>query len=301
MTQTNRPRSVASVDLALLGLIVIWGANFAIVKSALSEVAPLAFNALRLFGGSLVTLALTWVVERDLSIPRRDWGQLLVLGFLSSCLYQFLYIHGQARTGAGNASLILSTVPIFVALIGRVLNLEKLLLRCWIGIVLSFAGISLLILGGNSSLAMSSETVRGDLLVLGATITWALYTVLSKPLMQRSSALKATACMMVSTTPLMVLAAVPELRAMNWRGVSPQSWLGLTYSAVLAIGIGYVIWNVGVQRLGGTRTALYRYLTPLVTVIVSRIMLGETLQPLQGLGALAILLGIVVARYQVKA
>lgn len=295
---TDKRPSFGLVDLSLLGLVAVWGANFAVVKSALSEMTPLAFNALRFTGASVVTLGLTWAVRRELHIVRRDWGRLLLLGFFSNFVYQYLFINGIARTRASNSSLILATVPIFVALIGTILRSEKLNSHNWAGILLSFTGILLLVTGGGVGIGMSSQTLSGDVLVLCATTLWALYTTLSKGLIERNSVLKVTTWMMVTNAPLMVLAAVPELRAQDWCAVSPQSWLGLLYSAVLAIGIGYVIWNTGVQRLGSARTAIYSYLTPLFSVVVSWFFLGESMQPLQALGAVGILLGVVLGRYR---
>lgn len=295
---TEKRPSFGLIDLSLLGLVAVWGANFVVVKSALSEMAPLAFNALRFAGASVVIVALTWAVRRDLHIVRSDWSRLLVLGFFSNFVYQYLFIQGIARTKASNSSLILATVPIFVALIGTILRSERLYGRNWAGILLSFVGIFLLVTEGSVGIGMNSQTLSGDVLVLCATTLWALYTTLSRGLMERNSVLKVTAWMMATNAPLMVLAAIPELRAQDWRAVSAQSWLGLLYSAVLAIGIGYVIWNTGVRRLGSARTAIYSYLTPLVSVVVSWIFLSETMQPLQALGAVGILLGVVLGRYR---
>jgi drug/metabolite transporter (DMT)-like permease len=284
------------IDVQLLLIVTIWGANFAVVKAALAEIAPLTFAAVRFTGASLLTLALAWVVERDLTIARKDWGSVLGVGLLSGFLYQVLFIQGQARTQAGNASLILSTVPIFVALMGTWMGSERLSMRNWIGIGISFVGIVLLITGGASAVGLSGSTLPGDLLILGCTLTWSAYTVLSSPLMRRYSALNLTAWMMVSSTPPLVLIAIPELRSTQWQTISTPSWLGLLYSTVLAIAVGYVIWNLGVKQLGSTRTAAYKYLAPVVTVVVARLFFGEILQPLQAIGALAILLGVALAR-----
>jgi drug/metabolite transporter (DMT)-like permease len=294
----DKSHSFGSTDVALVALVTIWGANFAIVKSALSELTPLAFNALRFTGASMVTLILTWIIERDLAIARRDWGMLLVLGFLGDFLYQVLYIHGLARTRASNASLILSTVPIFVALIGTVTRSERIHRTNWIGIALSFVGIFVLLSASGTGVAVGGQTLTGDLLVLCATVLWAIYTTFSKRLMQRNSALKTTAWLMASTTPLLVLIAIPDLLSQDWHAVSLQSWLGLVYSAALAIAIGYVIWNAGVQRIGSARTSLYSYLVPLVAVVVAWAFLGESMQPLQALGAAGILLGVGMGRYR---
>jgi drug/metabolite transporter (DMT)-like permease len=103
---------------------------------------------------------------------------------------------------------------------------------------------------------------------------------------------------MTATTPLLILMALPDLRRQDWGAVSPQSWLGLLFSSLLAIAIAYVIWNAGVRQVGSARTAVYNYLTPLISVLVAWIVLGEAMRPVQALGAVVIVLGVVLGRYR---
>jgi drug/metabolite transporter (DMT)-like permease len=294
----RRSSSFGWIDIALLGMVIIWGINFTVVKSALSEMTPLAYNAVRFSAASLFTLVLAWVVERDLYIARRDWAYVFLLSLIGNFLYQSLYIQGLARSRAGNTSLILSTSPIFVAIIGTLTKQEKLRRLNWLGIFLSFLGLYFLVASSGSGLAWGSETMVGSLLILASASTWGLYTVLLRPLVQRYSATKATAAIMVATTPLLVLAAIPDMQQQDWGAVSAQSWLGLLYSAALAIGIAYVIWNTGVRRVGSARTAVYSYLTPLISVVVAWIFLGEAMRPGQIFGAVAIILGVALGRYR---
>jgi drug/metabolite transporter (DMT)-like permease len=294
----RRSSSFGWIDIALLGMVIIWGINFTVVKSALSEMTPLAYNAVRFSAASLFTLVLAWVVERDLYIARRDWAYVFLLSLIGNFLYQSLYIQGLARSRAGNTSLILSTSPIFVAIIGTLTKQEKLRRLNWLGIFLSFLGLYFLVASSGSGLAWGSETMVGSLLILASASTWGLYTVLLRPLVQRYSATRATAAIMVATTPLLVLAAIPDMQQQDWGAVSAQSWLGLLYSAALAIGIAYVIWNTGVRRVGSARTAVYSYLTPLISVVVAWIFLGEAMRPGQIFGAVAIILGVALGRYR---
>ena len=294
----RKPSSLEWIDIALLGVVVIWGVNFSVVKSALAEMTPLAYNAVRFCVASLFTLTLAWVVERDLHIARRDWGYVFLLSLVGNFSYQMLYIQGLARSRAGNTSLILATAPIFVAIIGTLIKQEKLQRWNWLGIFLSFVGLYLLVAGSGSGLGWGSETMLGSLLVLGAASTWGLYTVLLRPLVRRYSTIKVTAWIMIATTPLLVLAALPDIQRQNWGTVSAQSWLGLLFSSALAIGLAYVIWNTGVRRVGSARTAVYTYLTPLISVVVAWIFLGEAMRPIQIFGAVAIILGVALGRYR---
>ena len=294
----RKPSSFGWIDVALLGVVVIWGVNFTVVKAALSELTPLTYNAVRFGAASLFTLLLAWIVERDLRIARRDWGYVFLLSLIGNFLYQIIYINGLARSRAGNTSLILSTSPIFVAIIGTLTKQEKLRRWNWLGIFLSFLGLYLLVGGSGAGLAWGSETLLGSLLVLGSAGTWGLYTVLLKPLVERYSATKATAWIMLATTPLLILVALPELRQQDWGAVSIPSWLGLLYSSALGIALAYVIWNAGVRRVGSSRTSVYAYLTPLISVVVAWISLGEAMQPVQALGAVAIVVGVALGRYR---
>lgn len=294
----KRSASLGWIDIALLSVVVIWGVNFTVVKSALAEMTPLAYNAARFIAASVFTLVLAWIVERDLYMPPRDWAYVFSLGLLGNFLYQFLYIHGLARSRAGNTSLILSTAPIFVAIIGTLTKQEKLHKWNWLGILLSFLGLYFLVAASGSGLTWGSETLVGSLLILAAACTWGLYTVLLKPLVQRHSVIKTTAWIMTSTTPLLVLVALPEMRQQDWATISAQSWLGLLFSAALAIAISYVIWNAGVRRVGSARTAVYTYLTPLISVVVAWIALGEAMRPVQALGAVATVLGVALGRHR---
>ncbi len=286
------------IDIALLVVVVIWGVNFTVVKSALAELTPLAYNAVRFSAASLFTLLLARLVERDLHIARRDWVYVFLLSLVGNFLYQMLYIQGLARSRAGNTSLILSTSPIFVAVFSTLFGQEKLRWRNWLGILLSFLGIYLLVVGGRSGLALNNQTLLGSLLVLASASAWGLYTALLKPMVQRYPPTRVTAWTMTATTPLLILAALPDLRRQDWGAVSLQSWLGLLFSSLLAIALAYVIWNTGVRRVGSARTAVYNYLTPLISVVVAWIVLGEAMRPVQAFGAAAIVLGVVLGRYR---
>ncbi len=294
MTRHSRPFAVT--DLMVLGVVMIWGANFSVVKYAVSELSPLAFNALRFGAASLLTLFLTWRVEKDLRLAREDLPLLLLMAIVVISVYQILFIQGIALTRASNSSLILATPPIWVAVISALTQSERLSARNGLGILLSFAGLCLLIVGSGSGLSLGAQTLAGDVLVLIASIIWAVHTIVVKRMTRRNSVLRVTAWMLAFGAVPLVVVGLPDLMTLDWTSVSGESWLGLIYSAVLAIALGYVIWNTSVERVGSTRTAIYSYLQPLVGVAIAWATLGESMRPLQALGAVGILAGVALAR-----
>ncbi len=297
----TRPRAWSSTDLLMLGAIAIWGVNFTIVKLALREFNPLVFNALRFGLATVVMLGILWrrgraPGERNLALaPRRDWVLIVLLGLCGHTLYQVLFINGLALTTPANSSLLMATAPIWVAIIGLVLGIERINRVMWAGILMSFSGIALLILSGNA-VSLGGATLMGDLLLLGCAILWAAYTTASKPLLGRYSPLRLTAWSMVAGTIPLVLLSIPAVAREDWSQLSLGAWGALAFSALFAVVIGYLIWYTSVQRVGNARTAVYSNLTPVAAIVFAWLVLGDALMPLQLLGAAIVLAGLVVTR-----
>ncbi|MGH7545360.1 MAG: DMT family transporter [Gemmatimonadota bacterium] len=290
------PRS--RTDLLLAILVVIWGLNFAVVKAALAEWHPLAFNALRfvLAGAFLLIVQRARAAPAGLApIARRDWPALIALGVLGNTVYQVFFILGLDATLAGNSALVLSITPVFITLLSVTFRHERVSPVAWAGVTVSFAGVALVIAGG-TRVAFAGHTVRGDLLTLAASACWALYTVALSPYVRRYGALRMTATTLYIGGAVLVLVALPFLRTQEWTRIGVVGWGGLLYGGILAIGVAYLLWYSGVKRIGSTRTAVHSNLVPAVALVVAWLGLGETPTWLQIGGALAIFAGVALTR-----
>ena len=289
-------KSVSVVDALLLVVMVIWGVNFTVVKVALREMDSLAFNSIRFSLASaflLVLVFLTGVTQLD----RRTIARLFIIGLVGNGLYQVFFILGIGRALAGVSSLILASTPIFVSILNVLTGAERIRIRAWVGVCSSFLGILLMINLWSLSEAIGLTFIIGDLLILAATICWAIYTVLSRPLLSSLSPLQFVAYTVTLGTPFLVLISIPSLVNQNWAAVSWLSWAGLIFSSTLAIAFAYVVWYSGVREIGSTRTAIYENLSPVVAVIFAWQVLGERLLSTQLLGAALVFLGIYLTRF----
>ncbi|HVF90211.1 MAG TPA: EamA family transporter [Blastocatellia bacterium] len=284
-----------ATDLLLLLMTLIWGSNFIAIKYSLVDLRPLAFNGLRFTIASITLLIATLAIGENLKVPRADAWRLLGLGILANAIYQSLFITGLAHTRTGNAALILSTTPLFTAVISRLRRQEYFTTRGVTGLLLAFAGIVLIILSGRSAVGFGT-TIYGDCLLIVSTLCWSLYTVGAKPMVNKHGAMKATTLMMLTGTPVFLLVCARALISQDWAMIRPVAWAGLIYSALLAIALAHFIWNYGVRKIGSTRTALYSNITPIIAMLIAWPALGEVPAVGQLLGAVIIFVGLYFVR-----
>lgn len=296
----SRTALFGATDLLLLATICIWAVNFIVVKNVIGgALQPIAFTALYFVVASLVLLPLlSGLTPAERAVSHGDRWKIIGLGLIGNTLYQVFFITALANTLPTNAALILATPPIFIALIGAIFKLEKLTGLAWLGIMLSFGGITLVILGNAPTEVPGSAAnpLLGNLLALGAAIMWALYTLLAAPVLKRHPPLKLTALSVaVGAVPLVVL-ATPAFLATDWSSVGLAAWLGVLYSGALAIALAYIMWNRGVQRVGAARTGVYANLTPVLVALIAWLVRGDPLTVSHVAGAIIILTGITLTR-----
>jgi drug/metabolite transporter (DMT)-like permease len=282
--------------LALLALILFWGANFSVVKSALRDMSPLAFTTLRFLLASAVLWMFLAVGRDRVQISRLHWPAVIGLGLIGTTVYQTLFIYGIDWTLAGNASLMLATTPVFTTLLSLLFRQERSSPAVAVGVGLSALGIALVVLGGSAGVRFSAATLTGDLAVLVAAAAWSVYTVGSVPLVHRYGVVPVTAVTMWVGTLGLVMVSLPALLTQDWAAVRPTSWLAVLYSGAFAIATAYFLWYYCVRQIGSTRTAVYTNFTPVVAIGIAWLTLGEVPTPLQLAGAGGILAGSVLVR-----
>jgi drug/metabolite transporter (DMT)-like permease len=299
-------RRFSSIDVLLLLMTLIWGTNYSIVKHAFTEIAPQAFNAMRMLIASAMFLTIILAVrQRNLPgraasifytpdpITRRDWLTLAGLGIVGHAGYQALFIGGLARTSVSNSSLLLAATPVLIALMSAALGQDRIGRLHWAGILLSMAGIYLVV-GHGAPEGRGSRA--GDLMMLAAVCCWAIYTLGARQLMLRHSPVGVTGFSMAIGTAIYVPFASPSIAATDWSSVSGAAWLALAYSALFALCVAYTIWYMAVREIGSARTSVYSNLVPIVAMLTAVTFLGEVMTRARLAGAAAVLLGVALTR-----
>ncbi|HZI40943.1 MAG TPA: DMT family transporter [Gemmatimonadaceae bacterium] len=297
---TTRP-SFGATDLSLLLMALIWGVNYTSVKFGTSIIDPLAFNGVRITLAAValvlvVQLATRFALESSGWPTKRDFIALLLLGTLGNGLYQILFVEGIARTRAGDAALLISASPAFIAIIGRIRGSEHVTRRGVVGIVLSILGMAFVVIGTTGAGPSHDATLLGDSLLLISALCWSIYTVLSQPYTHRIGGLHLSAVTMVGGMVPMLIVAAPAILTTHWATLPKLAWGSLAYSGLFALVIAYLFWYNGVRVLGPTRTAMYSNLQPVFALLVARLVLGESITAWQIAGAISIITGLLLTR-----
>jgi drug/metabolite transporter (DMT)-like permease len=295
-------------DGLLVVMVLIWGANFSVIKRAFEEIPPQPFNALRLILATMVFLTAIWIAARRVRSGRgsvssvfhsgalvtaRDTRDILLLGLIGHFCYQIGFVGGVAATSVSNAALIIGATPVVVALLSAGLGRERIGRLHWVGAALSMLGIYFVV-GFRSS--FSGATLRGDLLMMFSVACWSIYTVGAARLITRHSPLFVTGMTMAAGAVPYVAFALPQIAALDWGAVSAWSWWALVLSSLLALCVCYLIWYAAVQRIGPSRTAMFSNVVPIVAMTVAAIWLKEPVSATKVAGAAAVLGGVALTR-----
>jgi drug/metabolite transporter (DMT)-like permease len=276
-------------------LVLIWGVNFAVVKWALEDFEPLVFNALRFAVASLM-VALVVQLRGGIGLPpRAELKRIVALGIIGNVIYQVAFIQGLDLTRAGNASVMLALVPVIAAILAFLSGQERPTPLVWAGVAVSVAGVAL-VSGAALRVDRTTAVLVGDLIMIGAAVAWAVYTVGAGESIRRHGPVRVTAWTLWIGTIGLVLIAIPGMATQPWGAVRPGAWAGMLFSAIFSIGLAYILWYRGVERIGSTRTAVYVNVAPIVALITGALWLGERLTVMSFVGAACVIGGVLAVR-----
>lgn len=281
-------------DLLLLLMATIWGINFSVLKYGTQFVAPLAFNGARIPIAAAAQLGIAAAMRLE-RVPRREKWQLIFLGMLGNGVYQVLFILGVVRSRVATAALIIAATPAFIAILGRLLGTERLTRRQWMGIALQIAGCSSVVLGSTRGGA-GADSALGVILLLGAGLSWAVYSVALRRVAAQVHTLQLGGYTMLGGAMVTVLVALPAMMATSWLTLPAGAYGAILYSALIAMVFAYLFWYRGLRILGPTRTAVYSNLQPLIAALVAYLVFRESPTLPQYAGGALVVSGLLLTR-----
>ena len=282
--------------LLALFTIMVWGTTFLSTSVLLRDFTPLEILIIRM---ALGIAALTVARPRRLRLKSRRHEWLFAgAGLTGVSMYFLLENYALTFTYSANCSVIISTAPFFVAIAVRLfLGGAPMGRSFYAGFAVAIVGIALLSFSGQ---ALNLNPL-GDLLCLLAAVCWGGYSVFLKKIETYGYDTLLVTRRIFLYGLLFLLPALPFMPVRFDVGallkpVNLLNLLNLLYLGLCASALCFVTWNVAVSRLGAVRTSVYIYLSPVVTIVASWLLLGDPVLPMALLGAALTLVGLVLSQ-----
>ena len=305
-TPADRPAGVRLfrarhfAEIAVIAVMVIWAANFIVVKDATSHMPPVGFTFLRYSLASVALVAILRWYEGSVRLPRPDVVRIFALGAVGFGAYQVLWTIGLQSIPAGDSALIIAATPVFTAVLAVAAGADTLSPMKFAGAVLSFVGVVIVIAAG-IGISMTGSLI-GSGLTLVAALCWASYTAFAAPVLRRHSPLVLTTWATIAGTLAMAPIGLAQLLAPGALGPAQADRLvpialAVAFSGLLAAALANVVVFNGVRLLGPTRVITLQSLVPAMAVVLAAVFLQEPIRPVQVLGGGIIILGVALTRY----
>jgi drug/metabolite transporter (DMT)-like permease len=280
----------------LVMVAALWGGTF-IAGRIVAQSLPLMTAAFSRFFVASILLVIV-AVKMEGKLPRLNREQILltaILGFTGIFLYNICFFGALARLPAGRTSLFVSLTPVVTAVLAGLIFSERLGVRRWVGIAVALIGAIVVItrgdlIGGITDITQSLGL--GELMMLGAVLSWATYTLISRKVLETLSPIAATTYGTLWGFIFLSIAAVGEFKDIDLTLLDWSVWISVFYLGALGTVLAFIWFYQGIQTVGPSRTAIFTNLVPAFGVLFSAVLLGEPILISMVVGGLIAVLGV---------
>ena len=283
---------------AVVAAAVLWGGSIVAQKLALSGFSPVEASVLRDIGGLAILLASWWWQDGSLTdITKTDFRTLGLLG-LGVLGNHLLILIGLKYVSGAVAGVIIGSSPVVTALLSSLLIQDVPVRVVLAGSLLSFLGVGLVSVAGFQ--AAGEQPLLGGSLVFLGVVSWALYSIGSRTIMERLSPLTVNWTTLFVATVLQIPLLLTDTKMLDagLASVAFADWLALVYLIIFATAIAQQAWLFGVKGIGPSRASVLGNLTPVAAVALSALILKESVGAVEFIGIALILTGVWVVHLQ---
>jgi len=272
----------------LLCTSFLWGGNFVVGKFLVGHASSLTLTNLRWLIAIACLVPMVWFYEKKLLPTRQALIPLILMGITGVALFNLFMFWALERTDATNVGLLSTLNPVSIAIFSFLLIGEKIRPLQILAMLISFAGVLVVLSKGELGHLSKLHFNSGDLWMLAAVAMWGIYSVCGRWAMKTVSPLMSTLYSGIFGVAVMLPFNVTTftISHTNW-----SFWLALFYVGVLATVVSMVLWNIGVQKVGATSAGMFLNFNPVFTAILAFLLLGERMTLIQLLGSVIVIVG----------
>ncbi|WP_226035383.1 DMT family transporter [Aquibacillus saliphilus] len=288
--------------LLLAFAMMLYAGNLLVGKPVSEEIPPITLTLLRYLIAFIAVLPFGYSEwKKNRALWRKEWKAILSLSISGLVLFNILVYLALNYTTSVNAAIVESSTPVFALLLGFILFNERFTKVQLIGVILSLFGVFSVITKGSLDVILSLSFNPGDIIMLGAMLTWAIYSIFIKQHTWKFPVMGGLLVMCVIAIVILVpLSAIEynKIASINW---STPVILGLIYLGVFPSLIALMAYNKGVSEIGPSKASIFLNLIPVFTMIGAVLFLGEIITWVQIVGGILVITGVAITNKKVNA
>ena len=277
--------------LSYLFTIILWGSAFPMIKIALNDFSAESLSAFRLILATIILLP--FVIIKKLPTPElRDIPVIFILGFCGFVIYHTALNFGETLISAGISGILVSTTPIFSSALAYIFLKEHFSKWNWLSSLVAFIGISIISISKDD---YTTINVLGVFIILLASFSESLYFTFQKKYIEKYGFIAFTLYTIMASSPFMLI-FIPEI-INDIHGATFTSIVSVLYLAIFPTIIPYVLLAYIVKSVGVSDATMSLYLTPIVSLLLSYLLLDELPTTLAIIGGIITLIGVSLSHF----
>jgi O-acetylserine/cysteine efflux transporter len=267
-----------------------------LAKEVLAVMSPMLYSGSRYIIAGLFLFAALIVMRQPVGMPRRDWLPMIVLSIVGVGVFQAGWGLGMARTPPSIGSIVMTTTTAFSAIIAWIGG-RRLPALGWLGIVVAFAGVVMVVNNSLSSWTLALGNIDGALYWMLSAFAWALFVDRCTPYNARLGGLRVFAwTTLLGALLITAIACCIDAPAAEFARLDARQWGYWLYTAIFPVGVAFLGLTIAFERIGVPRVMVYMYFMPVAGVGLSAAFFGDPLTTARVLGGLIVLLGVILTR-----
>ncbi len=284
-----------SVYIVLIFQQLIGSGTHIVSKVMVGSIDPVTLTMLRSIIAAIGLLLISYFRKAIFKFDKSDYPLIFLLAVLAIYLNQFVFLYSLKFTTPANASLLYATTPTMVLILSYFFFNEKLTLVKSLGIGIALIGILLVVF--DRGVDFKSEYTLGNLMLIGAVLSWSMYTVFGKKLILKYGAFKTSSATMILGAIIFLPFGMFGVVNFDFSHISTVDVGGILYLGLGTSVLGYGLWYYALGKIETSKVAIFTNLQPVITTVLTVVLLGQSLTPIFIIGGIIAICGVILTQF----